>query len=171
MNGATKSEVPSALWMAKVLGASSPKTTCKNEAMNRATAIAMGWSKEAGSPSVSSSGSIRFAMAGSARAPMPSEQTVMPSWQTARYWSSFCWAILTMLAEGLPSSTSRSTCVARILTKANSAATNRPFKATSKSAARILRTGRPADATTSRMTPRKIGSASRAETRGYSICR
>jgi hypothetical protein len=45
------------------------------------------------------------------------------------------------------------------------------LRATRKSAAKILRIGRPTDATTSRMTPRRIGGASREETRGYSICR
>jgi hypothetical protein len=129
--------------------------------------MAMGCSSEGGRPSVSSNGSMRFAMAGSAKAPMPSEQTVMPSWQTARYWSSFCWAILTIPAEGLPSSTSLSTCVARIRTKANSAATNRPFRATSKRAATILRTGRATDATTSRITPWRREDAPGWGTRGY----
>src|SRR5215210_858632 len=171
MNGATKSEVPSAFWMANVLGASSPNTTCRKEAMNRAMAIAMGCSSEAGRFRASSSGSMRFAMAGSARAPMPSEQTVMPSWQTARYWSSFSWATLTRRAEGLPSSTRRSTCVPLIRTKANSAATNRPLSATRKRAARILRIGRAADATTSRMTPRRIGGVPGGGTRRYSMCR
>ena len=33
MKGATNSDVPSALWMAMVLGASSPKTTWKKEMM------------------------------------------------------------------------------------------------------------------------------------------
>ena len=103
-------------------------------------------------PSVPRTGSIRVAIAGSARAPMPREQIVIPSWQTAKYWSSLLLAAFTSPAEACPSSRSRSTCVPRILTKANSAATNRPFKATSNNAAKILRAGKPSDAK-SRTTP------------------
>jgi hypothetical protein len=157
--------------MANVLGASSPKTTCKNEAMNRATAIAMGWSSEAGRPKRLQQrlDQVRDGRLGQGadaeRADRDAEladgevlvELLLGDLDHAGRW-------LALLHE--PVHLRRP-----ILTKANSAATNRPFKATSKSAARILRIGRPADATTSRMTPRKIGSASRAETRGYSICR
>jgi hypothetical protein len=168
MNGATKSEVPSAFWMAMVLGASSPKTTCKNVIIPKAMASATGWSRPSGTPSAPKRGSITVATAGSPSQPKPREEIVIPSWQTARYASSLPVAALTIPAPALPSRSSLSTCVARIFTKANSAATNRPFKTTRNSAARILSAG---STRSSRTTPQMLESAPRPGARTYSMAR
>src|SRR5215211_3029018 len=170
MKGATKSEVLSVLWMAMVLGASSPKTTCKNVIIPKAMANATGWRTPSGIPSRSNSGSITVATAGSPSQPRPREEIVMPSWQTARYASSLPVASLTIPAPALPSRSSRSTCVDRIFTRANSAATNRPFRTTRNSAARILSAER---ITPSRMAPQEevLGSAPRTGARRYSMAR
>ena len=84
MNGATNSEVPSALWMAMVLGASSPKTTCKNEMIENPITKAIKCRVPPSIPSGSRRGSMRAATAGSPRAPRPREEIVIPSWHTAR---------------------------------------------------------------------------------------
>ena len=65
MNGATNSAVPSALAMATLLGASSPKTTCKKVIVPKAAAKAMTWMVPSGTPSGSSSGWRKWAKAGS----------------------------------------------------------------------------------------------------------
>jgi hypothetical protein len=84
MNGATNSAVPSALAMARLLGASSPKTTCKKVIVPKAAAKAMTWMVPSGTPSGSSSGWRKWAKAGSPIQPRPSEEIVMPSWLTER---------------------------------------------------------------------------------------
>ncbi len=84
MNGATNREAPSALPMAMVLGASSPKTTCKNVMIPKLTTRATGCSNPPGIPSASKSGSITVATAGSPSHPRPREEIVIPSWHTAR---------------------------------------------------------------------------------------
>jgi hypothetical protein len=154
--------------MAIDLGASSPKTTCKNVIIPKLTASATGWSTLSGIQNNSKRGSITVATAGSPSQPSPREEIVMPSWQTARYASSLPVAVLTIPAAVLPSRSSLSTCVARIFTKANSAATNRPFRTTRNSAARILSAGRTRP---SRTIPQMLVSAPRPGARRYSMAR
>src|ERR671917_1132314 len=130
MKGATNREVPSALAMATLLGASSPKTTCKKVMVAKATAKAMASVKPSGTERATNRGSRRCLNAGSPIHPKPSEEIVIPSWHTERYESSLSVAFLRSPDERLPSRTSPSTCVERIFTSPNSAATNRPFRAT-----------------------------------------
>src|SRR5215208_6449354 len=134
MKGATNREVPSALAMATLFGASSPKTTCKNVMVAKATAKAMASVKPSGMERATNRGSRRCLKAGSPIHPKPSEEMVIARWHTERYESSLSVAFLRRLAEVLPSCTSPSTCVERIFTSPNSAATNRPFRATKNSA-------------------------------------
>src|SRR5829696_5886394 len=134
MKGATNREVPSALAMAMLLGASSPKTTCKKVMVAKAKAKAMASVKPSGTEKAMNRGSRRCLKAGSPIHPSPSEEMVIPSWQTERYESSLPVASLRSPTERLPSRASRSTCVERIFTSPNSAATNRPFRATKNSA-------------------------------------
>src|SRR5215210_4810397 len=130
MKGATNREDPSALAMATLLGASSPKTTCKNVMVAKATAKAIASVKPSGTERATNRGSRRCLNAGSPIHPKPSEEMVIPSWHTERYESSLSVAFLRSPDEVLPSRTSPSTCVERIFTSPNSAATNRPFRAT-----------------------------------------
>src|SRR5215207_7799550 len=130
MKGATNREAPSALAMATLLGASSPKTTCKNVMVAKATAKAIASVKPSGTERATNRGSRRCLKAGSPIHPKPSEEMVIPSWHTERYESSLSVAFLRSPDEVLPSRTSPSTCVERIFTSPNSAATNRPFRAT-----------------------------------------
>src|ERR671916_3510280 len=130
MKGATNREVPSALAMATLLGASPPKTTCKNVLVTKATAKAMASVKPPGTARATNRGSRRCLNAGSPIHPKPSEEIVIPSWHTERYESSLSVAFLRSPDERLPSRTSPSPCVERIFTIPNSAATNRPFRAT-----------------------------------------
>src|SRR5215204_6726516 len=134
MKGATNREAPSALAMATLLGASSPKTTCKNVMVAKATAKAIASVKPSGTERATNRGSRRCLKAGSPIHPKPSEEMVIPSWHTERYESSLSVAFLRSPDEVLPSRTSPSTCVERIFTSPNSAATNRPFRATKNSA-------------------------------------
>src|SRR5215203_4693810 len=67
---------------------------------------------------------------------------VIPSWHTERYESSLSVAFLRSPDEVLPSRTSPSTCVERIFTSPNSAATNRPFSATRNKARTTRRPSR-----------------------------
>src|SRR5215212_4586622 len=142
MKGATNREVPSALAMATFLGASSPKTTCKNVMVAKATAKAMASVKPSGTERAMNRGSKRCLNAGSPIHPKPSEEMVIPSWHTERYESSLSVAFLRSPDERLPSRTSPSTCVERIFTSPNSAATNRPFSATKNSARTTRRASR-----------------------------
>jgi hypothetical protein len=64
MKGATRSEVPSALGMATLLGASSPKTTCKKVMIPKA----MAWIRPSENPAAASTGSSSEAIAGSPKA-------------------------------------------------------------------------------------------------------
>src|SRR5215208_1187785 len=123
MKGATNREVPSALAMATLLGASSPKTTCKKVMVAKAKAKAMASVKPSGTERAMNRGSRRCLKAGSPIHPKPSEELVIPSWHTERYESSLPVASLRSPDEVLPSRTSP-----------NSAATNRPFRATKNSA-------------------------------------
>ncbi len=84
MNGATNREVPSALAMATLLGASSPKTTCKKVMIPKPTAKAIAWIRASENPAAASTGSSSEAIAGSPRAPRPRDEMVMPSWHTDR---------------------------------------------------------------------------------------
>src|SRR5215203_6013070 len=138
MKGATNREVPSALAMATLFGASSPKTTCKNVMVAKATAKAIASVKPSGTERATNRGSRRCLNAGSPIHPKPSEEMVIPSGHTERYESSLAVAFLRSPDEVLPSRTSPSTCVERIFTSPNSAATNRPFRAT-RNKAKITR--------------------------------
>src|SRR5215213_4756988 len=142
MKDATNREVPSALAMAKLLGASSPKTTCKKVMVAKATAKAIASVKPSGTERATNRGSRRCLKAGSPIHPKPSEEMVIPSWHTERYESSLSVASLRSPDEVLPSRTNPSTCVERIFTSPNSAATNRPFRATKNSAKTTRRPSR-----------------------------
>src|SRR5215207_3320401 len=142
MKGATNREVPSALAMATLLGASSPKTTCKKVMVAKAKAKAMASVKTSGTERATKKGSRRCLKAGSPIHPKPSEEMVIPSWHTERYESSLSVASLRSPDERLPSRTSPSTWVERIFTSPNSAATNRPFRATKNSAKTTRRPSR-----------------------------
>src|SRR5215210_3996079 len=67
---------------------------------------------------------------------------VNASWHTERYESSLSVAFLRRPDERLPSRTNPSTCVERIFTSPNSAATNRPFSTTKNSARTTMRPSR-----------------------------
>src|SRR5215213_8061961 len=94
MKGATNREVPSALAVATLLGASSPKTTCKKVMVAKATAKAMASVKPSGMERATKRGSRRCLKAGSPIHPKPSEEMVIPSWHTERYESSLSVAFL-----------------------------------------------------------------------------
>src|SRR5918999_6586376 len=83
-----------------------------------------------------STDSIRLAIAGSPRKPMPSEAIVMPSWQAARYSSMRSICLSASAAPDLPSSRICSTRLSRARTSANSAATKKPLAATSRATPR-----------------------------------
>ena len=76
--------MPSALAMAMLLGASSPKTTCKKVMVAKATAKAIASVKPFGTEKAINTGSRRCLKAGSPIHPKPSEEMVIPSWHTER---------------------------------------------------------------------------------------
>src|SRR5215217_4015990 len=94
MKGTTKREVPSVLAMAKLLGASSPKTTCKKVMVAKATAKAMASVKPSGTERATKRGSRRCLKAGSPIHPKPSELFLNESSNTERYESSLSVAFL-----------------------------------------------------------------------------
>src|SRR5215203_3241654 len=140
MKGVTNREVPSALAMATLFGTSSPKTTCKKVMVAKAKAMAS--VKPFGTERATNRGSRRCLNAGSPIHPKPSVVLVNDTWPTERYESSLAVASLRSPDERLPSRTSPSTCVERIFTSPNSAATNRPFRATKNSAKTTRRPSR-----------------------------
>jgi hypothetical protein len=91
-----------------------------------AIAVATPW------PTTPPSGSSsRFAIAGSPMKPIPIEAIVIPSWQAERYSSILSSWSSASEAPRSPSSRSCSSRVSRARTSANSAATKKPFAATS----------------------------------------
>ena len=71
--------------------------------------------------------------------PSPRLAMVMPSWVALRNEFRFAMIERATLARRCPRATSVSNCVARIFTRANSAATKNPLTATSPSTSRIFR--------------------------------
>ena len=81
--GTSSTDADSGPAMAMFLGTISPMTMCRNTTIDRAIAKAIGCSSPSGTWSACRPSSIRWATAGSATAPRPSEHRVMPSWQAA----------------------------------------------------------------------------------------
>ncbi len=135
MGTATHSAVPSDLWIATLLGASSPKTMCNSVMMAKATAAVIASAARTGRPSRIAAGSIRWAKAGSPIQPKASDASVMPSWVADRYSSRLRTSRAARLAAAEPRRASSSSRVGRTFTSANSVATKKPFKATSANAA------------------------------------
>src|SRR5215203_3780985 len=94
MKGATNREVPSALAMAMLLGASSPKTTCKKVMVAKATAKAIAAVKLSGTEMAINTGSRRCLKAGSPIHPKPSDYFFNHTANTERYESSLSVAFL-----------------------------------------------------------------------------
>ena len=84
-------------------------------------------------------GLSKWATAGSAIQPKPSEAMVIPSWQADREASKRSTSQLAVEANGRLSLTISSIRLSRIFTKANSAATKNPFISTSNPANKIIK--------------------------------
>src|SRR3712207_5911798 len=134
-----QSEVPSALWMEKYFGACSPKTRCAYVmTANPRTTAMMLTTRSLVIPNVSRRGAMRWETAGSPTQPRPREATVIPTWQTERLASRSRRASCTTRARALPSCSSCTMRDSRTRTRANSAATKKPLRATSTSATKRL---------------------------------
>jgi hypothetical protein len=79
--------------------------------------------------------SSRLATAASPRKPMPIEASVIPTWQVERYSSILSTSSSARSTPRAPSSFSASSLSRRARTSANSAATKKPFSATSTTTA------------------------------------
>jgi hypothetical protein len=95
------------------------------------TAKAMAWIRLSEKPAAASTGSSSDAIAGSPRAPSPREDRDAEL-AHGEVGVELVGGLLEEPDERRPSRTSPSTCVERIFTSPNSAATNRPFRATRK---------------------------------------
>ena len=92
---------------------------------------ATGCSQASGRFTASATGSIRWASAGSATAPRPSEHTVIPNWAAAIIWESPSIARSVVRATREPAAAFGSTFVRRAETSANSAPTKKALPSSS----------------------------------------
>jgi hypothetical protein len=121
------------LAMAMFLGTSSPKIIVSVDPIARPRPTAIGRTRPSGTPAPSSVGEIRSAMAGSARKPMARLVTVIPTCAPESCVESVRRAARTPLAPESPWAAACSTRDRSTVTNENSAATNTPHRAISRS--------------------------------------
>ena len=127
--------------IAMFLGTISPKIMVSTVPSTRPRPSASGETTSSGTPAAISGPSMRSEIAGSARKPIARLVTVMPTWAPESWVDSDLRASCTPRAPSSPLAAARSTSVRSTVTKANSAATNRPQAAIRAREARRRRRG------------------------------
>ncbi len=128
----TARAVRSLRWSARLLGANSPSTMCSDVMIMKeiTTATECAAAVEIVSGSQARTGSIRRARAGSPIQPRASDEMVMPSWGRREVSVEMVGRPEERLRVRPPLGTSSATRLLRIATRANSAATKKPFART-----------------------------------------
>ena len=117
--------------MANHFGPNSPRTICRNVAMENPVAKATDCTSCAECiPTQTSGGASKAIKTGCASQPKPRLAIVMPNCVALRYDVRFCKMCRARRARRCPPTISASNCVSRNLTKANSAATKNPLTRT-----------------------------------------